>query len=246
MTEEADMDENLNDETPARELPAAPRGLLSALDEVLRRPWAVIGRADLGGSSSLSYLLGGALVCCVLYGAASGFFQGGSQVWVAALKAPLIVLASLLLCAPSFYVLSSLAGVEVSPRWLLATFAGLGAMLGLLLVALMPITWLFSVSSASLAFITVLQVCVWIVAVHFGFKFLAVAFENRGAQRPSMAWVLLFLVVSLQVSSQMRPVLWRAEGEDLFAPRKMFFLQHFYEVAAGEDGKPIGGAEKEE
>ncbi len=237
-------EETLNDEAPAPEVPAAPRGLLAALDEVLRRPWAVIGRADSGGGSSLPYLIGGALVCFALYGAASGFFQGGTQVWVAALKAPLIILASLLLCAPSFYVFSSLAGVEVSPRWLVATFGGLGAMLGLLLVALMPITWLFSVSSASLAFITVMQVCVWIVAVHFGFRFLGVAFENRGATRPSIAWVLLFLLVSLQVASQMRPVLWRDEGEDLFAPRKMFFLQHFFEVAAGEDGKPIGGAER--
>ncbi len=38
------------------------------------------------------------------------------------------------------------------------------------------------------------------------------------------------------VASQMRPVLWRGEGEALFAPRKMFFLEHFSRIAVGKEG----------
>ncbi len=227
--------------------PPAPRGPLAALDELLRRPQAIFGRQRPGGAPSLLYLAIGAVACCALYGAASGFFQGGGQILVAAFKAPLILLASLALCAPSLYVLSSLSGVEVSPRWLAATLIGLAGMLGLLLVALMPISWLFSVSSASLAFLAVLHLAVWIIAVHFGFKFMTAAFRQgrteeteyaRGESRPSMAWMLLFVLVSLQVASQMRPVLWRAEDDALFAPRKMFFLEHFSRIAVGEEGAP--------
>ncbi len=242
MDENIENDVDVNDES--RDPTAAPRGPLAALDELLRSPQALFDRARRGGRSSLPYLAVGAMICFALYGAASGFFQGGDQILVTALKAPLIILLSLMMCAPSFYVLSSLAGVEVSARWLAATLVGLAGMLGLLLAALLPVAWLFSVSSASLAFLAVLHLAVWIIAVHFGFKFLTAAFRQRrtketghahGESRPSMAWMLLFVLVSLQVASQMRPVLWRAEGEALFAPRKMFFLEHFARVAAGEE-----------
>ena len=74
----------------------------------------------------------------------------------------------------------------------------------------------------------------WIIAIHFGYKFLSAVYGD-GESRPSMAWMMLFVLVSLQVTSQMRPVLWRAEGEALFEPRKMFFLEHFADVAAGRD-----------
>ncbi len=227
--EDADRDDE------PRDPPAPPRGPLGALDELLHRPQAIFDRSRRAGASSLPWLAVAAVVCFALYGAASGFFQGGAQILVAGFKAPLILLASLALCTPSFYVLSSLEGVEVTPRWLAATVVGLAGMLGLLLVAMMPVTWLFSVSSASLAFIAVLQLLVWIVAVHFGYKFLVAAFHACGASKPSMAWMVLFVLVSLQVASQMRPVLWRAEDEALFAPRKMFFLEHFARVASGED-----------
>ncbi len=234
-------------DSEASDPPAPPRGPLGALDELLHRPQAIFDRARRSGASSLPWLAAAAVACFALYGAASGFFQGGAQILVTAFKAPLILLASLGLCAPSFYVLSSLEGVEVTPRWLAATVVGLAGMLGLLLVALMPVTWLFSVSSASLAFIAVLQLLVWIVAIHFGYKFLIAAFRQRrtngaqhasGASKPSMAWMVLFVLVSLQVASQMRPVLWRADDEALFAPRKMFFLEHFSRVASGKDEVP--------
>ncbi|MCP4657959.1 MAG: hypothetical protein GY856_21330, partial [bacterium] len=199
--------------------PEAPRGVFAALDELLRRPGVVIARSRLRTPSSLVYLLLGALACCVVYGAASGFFQGGGQILVTAFKAPLIIFGSLLLCLPSFYVFSSLAGAEVSGRWLATAMVGLGAMLGLLLVGLMPIAWLFSVSSRSLPFIVVLHFAVWVVAIGFGYRFLALAF--RGVGGLLALWILLFSIVSFQVASQMRPVLLRPAEVPLFAPQKM-------------------------
>ena len=232
--EEATVDE-------ASDPGVAPRGVLAALDELLRRPAAIFARSEHDGRSSLPYLFLGALFCCLLYGAASGLFQGGSQILVAAFKAPLIVFGSLLLCLPSFYVLSSLAGVEVSPRWLGATLIGLGGILGLLLVALMPISWLFSVSSASLTFVVVLHFCVWFVALYFGHRFLKVALRARGEARHALAWLLLFWIVSLQVASQLRPVLWRPADMEIFAPEKMFFLEHYGRIADGKEGKSDSG-----
>lgn len=218
--------------------PEAPRGVFAALDELLRRPGVVIARSRRRTPSSLVYLLLGSLACCVVYGVASGFFQGGGQVLITAFKAPLIVFGSLLLCLPSFYVFSALAGAEVSGRWLATAMVGLGAMLGLLLVALMPIAWLFSVSSRSLPFIVLLHFVVWLVAIGFGYRFLALAF--RGAGGMLALWILLFSIVSFQVASQMRPVLRRPAEVPLFAPQKVFFLQHFVELCRSEEGVEEG------
>ncbi|MEM7354137.1 MAG: hypothetical protein AAF657_25260 [Acidobacteriota bacterium] len=231
------MDEaQLNDECGTEVSPpqAPPRSPLGALDELLRNPEAIFRRGRDEGPSSLPYLAIGALLCFAAYGAAAGFFQGGDQILVTAFKVPLIILVSLLMCAPSLYVLSSVAGVDVSGRWLAATLTGLAGMLGLLLIALLPVAWLFSVSSASLAFVTLLHFFVWIIAVHFGFKLLTAAFRARGESRPQVAWAFLLVLVSLQVASQMRPVLWRAEDQALFAPRKMFFVEHFVRLLDGQ------------
>lgn len=207
------------DEKP---LETEPRGMLAALDELLRKPEALFAHRGSG-----SWLGLGALLCAALYGAAAGFFQGGSQILVAALKAPLIILGSLLLCLPSLYVMSSLAGVEVSGRWLRTTLVGLGGMLGLLLVALLPIVWLFSVSSRSLGFMTLLHFFFWLVALGFAGRFLALACRARGSAGAPIAWIFLLLLVSLQLTSQLRPVLFRPAEMELFAPERRFFLEHF-------------------
>jgi hypothetical protein len=34
----------------------------------------------------------------------------------------------------------------------------------------------------------------------------------------------------------MRPVLWRPDGMALFAPRKVFFLEHVVRIANGDEG----------
>ena len=128
-------DDGLEEEVATPELPAAPRGVLAALDELLRRPDWVIRRADSREVGYLGWMALGAIACFLVYGAASGTFQGGQQILVTAFKIPVIIVTSLALCLPSFYVLSALSGVDVSLRWLAVAMVGLAGMLGLLLVA---------------------------------------------------------------------------------------------------------------
>jgi hypothetical protein len=230
---------------PNEHLPAGPVGVLGALDELLRRPERLLERSGHAGHLPVLQLVVGAVVCCAAYGAASGFFQGGGQVLVAALKAPLIVLGSLLLCLPSLYVLASLAGVGVSPRWVAVTAGGLAGILGLLLAAVLPIAWLFSVSSTSLGFAIFVHVVVWGATLGFGLRFLIGAAHRRGVCS-LLLWTLLLLVVSLQVASQMRPVLWRPAGMALFAPRKVFFLEHLGRIVTGKEGPAVHSSDRED
>ena len=200
-------------------------GGLRSFERLLTEPQSVAT-----GSSAPGWLLGGALVGFLLYGAAAGMFQGGDQILVSALKAPLIVGLALALCLPSLYVFSALSGARWSKRRLLATVSGFAATLGLLLAALLPISWLFSVSSRYLASAVWVHVLMWGISLIVGWRFLSGALRENGAGSGMFVWLLLFGIVSLQVATFVRPVLWRAPKEPLFQEGKMFFLEHFGKV----------------
>ena len=206
--------------------PRKPHGPLGSLDDLLTEPLAVLERAR-AGTLSLAPLLIGAVLGAGLYGAAAGFFQGGGQILVASFKAPLIVALTLLLCLPSLYVLSSLAGARWTRRSFLAVVAGFAATLALLLLALLPIGWLFSVSSRYLGSVVWLHFFLWALALGLGWRFLGRALAAAGAHGGMVVWLLLFALVSLQVTTFLRPVLWKPPGAPLFRfGEKMFFLEH--------------------
>jgi hypothetical protein len=118
-------------------------------------------------------------------------------------------------------------GADLSPRRFLAVISGFGGMVGLLLVGLLPVGWLFSVSSTSLAFVSWLHLALWLLALLFATRFLGDALRQTGSQPVAFLWVSLFCVVSFQVTTLCRPVLWRAPGAPMFEGRKMFFLEQF-------------------
>jgi hypothetical protein len=221
---------DMSEPTPSLHPPREPRGLLGSLDEILTEPLAVLDRAR-AGTLSLAPLLLGAVLGTGLYGAAAGFFQGGWQILLAGFKAPLIVALTLLLCLPSLYVLSSLAGARWTRRSFLAVAAGFAATLALLLLALLPIGWLFSVSSRYLGSVVWLHLVLWALALALGWRFLKRALEAAGAQGGMVVWLFLFALVSLQVTTFLRPVLWRPPGAPLFRfGEKLFFLEHLDQV----------------
>jgi len=222
---------------PSLQTPREPRGLLGSFDQLLTEPLALLERAR----PPLLPLLAGAVVGAGLYGAAAGFFQGGWQILLAGLKAPLILAMTLLLCLPSLYVLSSLAGARWTRRTFLATVAGFAATLALLLLALLPIGWLFSVSSRYLGSVVWLHLLLWAMALILGWRFLGRALAAAGAHGGTVVWLFLFALVSLQVATFLRPVLWRQPGEPLFRlGEKMSFLEHVGHVfdLPAVDAKP--------
>jgi hypothetical protein len=205
-----------------------PRGVLGSMDELLRRPTAGFERASAGapvGGWAIR-VLAGSVGGCALYGAASGFFAGGEQIGIAAVKAPIIVAGSALLCLPSLYVFGTLAGAGLTRSRLIATLTGFFGMLALVLVGLLPIEWLFSVSSRSLAFVVWLHLTLWIIAVIFAARFLRAALPEMPAGAV-MLWLTLFCLVCFQVTTFLRPTLWRAPNAPVVERGKLFFLDHF-------------------
>jgi hypothetical protein len=195
--------------------------VLRSLDELLkRRDGTVTGHPFA--------LLIGALGCYVIYGIASGFFQGGWSLAMAMFKIPLIIVASLVLCLPSLYVFTGLSGADLSPRAFASVVAGFAGITGLILLALMPVIWLFSVSTLSLGFVVWLHLFTWLTALAFGRQFLV---RSAGPARGTLGlWLVLLFIVSLQMATYVRPVLWRASDEPIFASAKQSFFGHLGDV----------------
>lgn len=226
-------------ETPAPQ----PVSLPAAFHDLLSRPLAILERAPASGLGSALSVLAGSVVTWALYGAAAGFFQGGTGILLAALKAPLIILLALLLCLPSLFVFSAMAGTRWTTRTFLAVLAGFAGTLGMVLLALLPVSWLFSASSRHLSAAMICQFLLWLVALALSEKFLRKALAALGTRPSALAlWMGLFCLVSLQVTTMLRPVLLRKPGGGIFVTGKKSFLEHmgdvFYEDEAVPPRKP--------
>jgi hypothetical protein len=180
---------------------------------------------------TITRLLLGAVLCFAAYGATAGLFQGGTQVGWSAVKTPLIVLGTALLCLPSLYVFATLAGARLTPPRFAFVVAAFLALLGLLALGLIPINWLFSVSSRSLLFVVWLHVAAWVLAIGLARRFLRSVFTEDGPRRAVGVWLVLFVVVSFQVTTCLRPVLWRDANAPAFEGQRLSFMEHFGRVA---------------
>jgi hypothetical protein len=213
-------------ESPTR--PSPRFSLLGAFNDLLLRPLSLL---ELKGTGPAVLVLAGAICGYVLYGAAAGSFQGGAQVLVTAMKAPLIILISLLLCLPSLFVFSAMAGARWTPGTFLSLLAGFAGTLSLLLLALLPVSWLFSTSSRYVSSVVALQFMLWLAALAFTWRFLGQILAAMAARKGALfLWLILFCIVSLQVTTMLRPVLERKPGGALFVSGKKSFLEQMDEV----------------
>jgi hypothetical protein len=204
---------------------------------VFRSLNALLERPDDAASdhAAAPFVLIGAVLCVAMYAVAAGFFQGGAAIALAALKIPLIIFGSILLCIPSLYIFTALAGANQSPRQFASAVAGFCGVAGLILLALMPVAWLFSVSTLSLGFMIWLHVFVWLTALAFGQRWLKRSVTSGGAIG---LWLVLLLLVSLQMTTYLRPVLWRQSGAPLFELEKQSFFSHLYDASTMKPAPP--------
>lgn len=209
--------------------PARVSGVVEEFTRLLR-PQGSEGPPAVEERASGRLLIGAAL-CFAAYGATAGLFHGGAQVGWSALKAPLIVLGTAALCLPSLYVFASLAGARMSAQRFCSVVVAFLALLGLLAVGLIPVNWLFSVSSRSLLFVVWLHALTWVLVVSLARRFLRAVFPEEGPRQAVGLWLVLFVAVSFQVATCLRPVLWRDANDPAFARGRLFFMEHLAEVS---------------
>jgi hypothetical protein len=211
---------------PAEQTPIA--GLLAAAEAVLRQPRRVMFQLRQPHCGSLNWaLLLIALACSLVYGLVVGSFSGGEQYWAAPVKIALGLLLSGLICLPSLYIFACLSGAQVRLAEMVGLVGGLLALTAVLLVGFAPVAWVFSQSTESVAAMGGLHLAFGLIAASFGVRFLNRAFEHLNAKTLSglRIWTLIFLLVALQMTTALRPIVGRA---DTFLPTtKKFFVSHW-------------------
>jgi hypothetical protein len=203
------------------------RTVVTTLNTVLKHPEQISGR------DHAAPLLTGSLACYAAYAFAAGFFQGGEALLLAMIKIPVIILSSVLLCLPSLYVFTALSGGGFTRDSFMTAVSSFCAIAGLILFGLLPIIWLFSVSTMALGFVVWMHILVWLIALTFAQRSLAEA--ARTARGAIGLWLTILFLVSLQMTTYLRPVLWRSDGAPFIELEKKSFFSHIADVA---DWKP--------
>jgi len=239
--------------TPRTVEPSKPRGtaaieenyepmgraltLPAVVDALLKRPGSVVYELVGERRGRIMKLLAAlALVCTAGYGFVMGSFSGGAQLWAVPLKAAGGMLAGALICLPSLYILASLSGAKQS----LVETAGFlfmaVALSTILLAGFAPVAWIFSQSTGTVVFMGLMHLAFWTIALQFGLRLLraALAFLNDQTDTAVLKfWSLVFLVVTLQMATTLRPLIGRTEGFELRGKR--FFLAHWIQNLDVED-----------
>jgi hypothetical protein len=220
------------------------------LDRLLRSPRDVAedcreerGTAAIARTALLVIAVGAAV-----FGAIVGSWHGGSQVLFAALKLPMVSLATLALCAPAFFALAHVFGRPWPVRAVVSFMLAAGARLSLVLLASAPAIWLVINLGASYDLVKLLAALAYGLA---GLTAVALLVQGLGGERGRLpivvAFVGIFLMAGGQTAWVLRPFIGmpdRARATTLFTRQREGGLVYQLWIAATRlgSGEPRGGS----
>lgn len=211
--------------------------LLSVADSILKHP-ARTARELIAGRtiSAMLILFVIILASAVASGLIMGSFAGGTQLWKVPVKLTAGILLSALICLPSLYIFTSLSGSKQTLAQTTGLFLQSLALAGILLVGFAPIVWIFSQATSTTVFMGILHLLFWIIAISFSLELLMAAFShvNDCDMRVLKIWGLILIVVLLQMSTTLRPLIGKDDGT--WIKEKKFFVTHWRECM--ENPKP--------
>lgn len=205
--------------------------IISSAEALLRVPGRILFEMRNGNGRTLAYSLTVVAVVCLLgYGLTVGMFSWGTQLWAAPIKVTLGALFSALICFPSLVVFSFLAGSDTTIREIFLLLVATLALSSLLLLGFGPVSWIFTQSTESIAFMGALHLLFWLIGVYYGTRFLGAAtgFLHGEKGRHIAVWSGIFLLVSLQMMTTLRPIVGTEDA--LFQAEKKFFVSHWIQT----------------
>ncbi len=134
-----------------------------------------------------------------VYGATMGVYAGGLQVFYDAVKIPMLLLISLYVTAPSYYVLSSVFGGKRSFSQMTILLLSSLTVMSTVLLALVPINLFFIFTTANAtystyAFLVILNVVIFALAGLFTLAYLLSGFMKM---HPGIGWTPAFFIGSI-------------------------------------------------
>ena len=188
-------------------------GFLRQADDVLRRrPWTTRSAHSTAALWRLATTL---VVFSMIYGAMMGSFGGfwGERLWhvfFVAVKVPLLLLTTSLICLPSFFVCNTLLGLRSDFSEAVRALAATQAGLAVILASLAPLTTVWYASSADYSEAVLFN------AMMFAVASLGAQVLLRGYYRPLIArkrrhrfllwiWMAIYVFVGIQMGWVLRP-----------------------------------------
>jgi hypothetical protein len=212
----------------ALEIPSSPTELVEAL---LKTPRTILHAAQ-GSRGMLLRLAGLTAGTCALAGFALALFSGGMQLVYVPLKAVAGIFFASLLCFPSLHVFSCLSGAEQRARDKLTALLMGTALTGILLVGFAPIAWVFSQATSSTPVVGAVHMAFLLAGCWLG---ASLVHRSLAAMNPKplgriRMWSALFVLVILQMTTTLRPLVGPSDGA--FLHPRLFFGAHWIESVA--------------
>lgn len=204
-----------------------PTTLSNIMENLLKHPGRLLHACQSGNSAVALRLLIIMIVSLSVFGLLLGSFSGGTQLWAAPLKITVGMIVAVMICLPSLYIFSALDGLNARLHQIVSVLLSMVALSGLLMLGFAPVIWVFSTSTDSIGFMGFLALIFWVIGMYFGTRLLLNAVGSLGLQSKSYLklWIILFTVVTLQMSTSLRPLIGTAD--ELLPTEKRFFVQHW-------------------
>ncbi len=212
-------------------------GVGNSIASLLKSPGSILYELINGASPGrigFSLLLV-TVIGLMVFGGITGTFTL-SEWWAPLVKITGGALFAALICLPSLYIFAALSGMALQLRAIAGILFSTTGLTALLLAGFTPLVWVFGQSTGSITFIGGLLIIVWLVSLFFGMNLLMKCARALGMTDSMHLWIwcFMFLLVTLQVSCAIRPILGKA---DTFLPQeKKFFLQHWADNLNRETG----------
>ncbi|MHC4662159.1 MAG: hypothetical protein ACYS8W_10760 [Planctomycetota bacterium] len=206
-------------------------GMLKDREVVLEN---IAKRSGLGLFASNMLIV--SIVFTAVYGAVLGGFAGWQQLGYVAIKLPIVLIATFLVCFPTFYIFNALLGSRLTMAQAFSMLICLTGTTAVLLLGFASIALVFTLSTESLAFMVVLHLIIIALSTLAGFR---VLYQARGyllsrfrTGRPGSVsfldiWVIIYTAVGCQIFTYLRPYLY--EGP-FFEGKRRLFLEVFKEI----------------
>ncbi len=219
---------------PPASKPITPGG---AVDALLKRPLELLAHFKTGKGALVGiYLLFSAIFCLLLFGLIVGWFSYEKdnadalrQLWAAPAKITVGLLLSAVICLPSLYIFGCLSGLDLRLGSTIGVLVAAITLAALLLMGFTPVVWIFAQSTDSSVFMGFLLICFWCIALFFAawLIFKASTILGGNSKGHLVVWVGIFALVTLQMSTTLRPII--GTSPDLLPGTvdKMFFLEHW-------------------
>lgn len=148
------------------------------------------------------------------YGVIMGSYNGFAQAISSGIKLWVLLIATLVICFPSFYIVQLILGSKLRINQLMIILLAGFLMVSITMVAFAPIVLFFQLSGDNYHFLQLLHVFIFAFSGVFGMKVvldaLTAIFEGKSIY-PKIGltvfkiWVIIFAFVGIQLSWNMRP-----------------------------------------